>query len=118
MEKNLEIQKEMEKLIEIFKNIDENTLNLIQGLLSETAYLKVELNRMREILDETGMIQVHPQNKNKQKSLAVANEYRRTLNIYMLNIKTLSTILNKKGMEEEDLFEQWANAKKSNDNTI
>lgn len=118
MERKLEMQKEIEKLKKIFKNIEENTLNLIQGLLRETAYLKVELNWMREILNETGMIQVHPQNKNKQKNLPIANEYRRTLNIYMLNIKTLSTILNKKEMEEEDPLEQWAKARKSNENAI
>lgn len=103
----------MESLKEIFKSIESNTLKLIDGLLEETAFLKVELEEMRNIMSETGMLKVHPTDKSKQKSMPVANEYRRTMNIYSLNIKVLATILNKLGDCEDDAFDFWVKSKLS-----
>lgn len=106
-EKIEKINEEYEKLKEIFSEADERTLKLVNGLLEETAYLKVELTGMRKVLNKTGMIKVHPSDFTKQKSLPIANEYRRTVNIYSLNIKVLNCILNKSGADEEDPFDEW-----------
>nr|DAD95071.1 MAG TPA: hypothetical protein [Siphoviridae sp. ctVqj4] len=107
MEKNEKIEKEYTKLLEIFKNMEPNSLELVKGLLKETAYIKVELANMREILNKTGMMKVHPLDNTKQKSLPIANEYRRTVNIYSLNIKVLNSILNHTQTDEDDPFEEW-----------
>lgn len=111
MDRKIETQKELQKLKEIFKEIGAATLELIEGLLEETAYLKVELIEMRKILDETGMIKINQENKSQQKTLPIANEYRRTINIYALNIKVLNSILNKVDIEEEDAFDKWQQEK-------
>lgn len=112
MEKTKKIEKEYERLKEVFKNIDENSAKLIDGLLKETAYLKIELLEMREILNKSGMIKVHPNDYLKQKALPIANEYRRTVNIYSLNIKVLNGILNKTVCDEDDPFDEWLKSKK------
>ena len=112
LEKTEKIEKEYERLKEVFKNIDENSAKLIDGLLKETAYLKIELLEMREILNKSGMIKVHPNDYLKQKALPIANEYRRTVNIYSLNIKGLNGILNKTVCDEDDPFDEWLKSKK------
>ena len=85
----------------------QNELDLIQGLLEETAYQKTSLCEMREIMSETGMILIHPKDNKKQKALPIANEYRRTANIYALNIKQLYSLLHKLDKQEENAFEEW-----------
>ena len=75
-EKEEKIQKEYQKLRKIFEKASNEALELADGLLKETAYLKVELDYMRKILNETGMIKIHPQDVSKQKALPIANEYR------------------------------------------
>lgn len=107
MDKSEKIQKEVEKLKEIFKDCDQSSLKLIDGLIFETAFLTVELSEMRKILNDTGMIKIHPTDFTKQKPLPIANEYRRTLNIYSLNIKVLNSILRNIDGIEDDAFSVW-----------
>lgn len=110
-----EYQKNLENLIEIFDVVEENQKKLIQGLLEETAYMKTELSYMRTVLGKTGMIKIHPTKPELQKQLPIANEYRRTVNAYSLNIKALNSILNKNVVEEEDAFDKWVSQKMNQD---
>lgn len=115
MDRKTEIQKEFEKLKQIFSKLEQNELDFISGLLEETACQKVTLCEMREIMLQTGMIQIHPKYSTKQKALPIANEYRRTANIYALNIKQLYSLLHKLDNEQENAFEQWL---KENDGNV
>ncbi|MDF2948171.1 MAG: hypothetical protein K0R07_181 [Sedimentibacter sp.] len=107
---------ELNKLTEIFKDIEESKSKLVEGLIQETAYLRGELFDMKKILDETGMIKINPSNKAMQKTLPIANEYRRTVNIYALNVKVLNSILMKNTIEGEDPFDEWMKGMKQDDN--
>lgn len=107
MDRKQKYEKELEKLKQIFSELKTNEFDLIQGLLEETAYLKVSLYEMREMISETGMIQIHPKDNKKQKALPIANEYRRTVNIYALNIKQLYALLHKLDTVEENAFDIW-----------
>lgn len=113
--KNQVSEQEREKLIEIFSDVEESKRKLVEGLIEETAFVKGELYEMRTILKETGMIRVNPNNKAQQKQVPIANEYRRTANIYALNIKTLNGILMKNSIEGEDAFDEWIKGKMDND---
>lgn len=108
-------QQEYVKLTEIFKDVEEPKRKLVEGLIQETAYLKGELFDMKNILVETGMIRVNPANKAMQKTIPIANEYRRTVNIYALNIKVLNSILMKNTIEAEDPFDEWLKGMKESD---
>lgn len=110
--KNEVYEKELEKINEIFEGVDEPQRKLAEGLIQETAYLKAELYEMHSVLDEVGLIKIHPTDKTKQKALPIANEYRRTANIYALNIKTLNSILMKNVIEGEDEVEAWLKTKR------
>lgn len=111
MEKVEKIKKETERLENIFKNCEDAVKDLISGLIAETAFLAVELQEMREVLGSTGMLKIHPTDLTKQKSLPISNEYRRTLNIYALNIKVLNSILKNVEGFDEDEFSKWIKSK-------
>lgn len=115
MKKTDVYQQELKKITEIFKDVDKQQREIAEGLIQETAYLKSELWEMRQVLDKTGMIKIHPNDPSKQKALPIANEYRRTANIYALNIKTLNSILQNNVLEEEDAFDTWMKAKQNNE---
>ena len=106
-------QQEYVKLTEIFKDVEESKRKLVEGLIQETAYLKGELFSLKQVLDETGMIRVNPANKAMQKTMPIANEYRRTVNIYALNIKVLNSILMKDTIETDDPFDEWLKGMKN-----
>ena len=118
MDKSEKIKKETESLQKIFENCDEPVKKVISGLLNETAFLAVELQEMRIILETTGMIKVHPTDFTKQKPLPIANEYRRTLNVYSLNVKILHSILKNVDNAEDDVFLNWIKEKKGNTNDL
>ena len=118
MDKSEKIQKEVAILEKIFENCDEGVRELIAGLINETAFLTVELQEMRDILEKTGMIKIHPIDFTKQKTLPIANEYRRTLNVYSLNIKVLNSILKNVDGLEDDAFSNWIKEKKEKHNEL
>lgn len=115
-DKSAVYQQEYVKLTEIFMDVEESKRKLVEGLIQETAFLKGELFDMKNILEETGMIRVNPANKAMQKTIPIANEYRRTVNIYALNIKVLNSILMKDTIEADDPFDEWMKEMKKDDN--
>lgn len=112
--------KEIQKLNEVFKDIDENERQLVDGLIQEAATLRTELFFMEDVIKESGLLKVHPQDKSKQKALPIANEYRRTINVYAIVIKTLDSILNKNPVEQGDPLAEWLKTQKDRiyENTI
>ena len=106
-------QQEYVKLTEIFKDVEESKRKLVEGLIQDTAYLNGDLFSLKQVLDETGMIRVNPANKAMQKTMPIANEYRRTVNIYALNIKVLNSILMKDTIETDDPFDEWLKGMKN-----
>lgn len=107
MDRKTEMEKEYQNLKQIFSVLEQKEFDLIKGLLEETAYQKVTLCEMRGIMSETGMLLIHPHDNTKQKALPIANEYRRTANIYAFNIKQLYSLLHKLDNEQQDAFEEW-----------
>lgn len=94
--------KELKKLNELFVNVDEEKKKLAEGLIQEAAFLFAENYDLRQILNKTGMVKVHPQHAEMQKPIVAAEQYRKNLNSYAPVIKTLSNILDKKIDDEDD----------------
>ena len=57
-----EINQEYERIKALFANVDENQLLLVDGAILEAARLRVELNRLHEIVKLSGLIKVDPNN--------------------------------------------------------
>lgn len=56
----MEIQKEYERILGIFKDIDENQLALLDGAIWECARLRIELNNLHKLMGETGAVSYNP----------------------------------------------------------
>ena len=65
--KKVEVQKEYERIKELFAGVDEKQMQLIDGALWEAARLRVELNDLNKIIKETGLLKTKPGDPYMQK---------------------------------------------------
>ncbi|ETJ38902.1 hypothetical protein Q604_UNBC07086G0002 [human gut metagenome] len=98
----LEIQKEYERILGIFKDIDENQLALLDGAIWECARLRIELNNLHKLMGETGAVSYNPSNPKMQKELPISKVIVKTRANYLNYIAKLSNILGKNIEEDED----------------
>ncbi len=93
---------ELEKLKEIFQNIEEDKAKLVEGLVEDAAFLLAENNALREIIGATGMVKIHPQYPEMQKSTEASKQYLKNVNAYAVVIKTLNGVLNRSIVDQDD----------------
>jgi hypothetical protein len=102
MTRNEAYNKELNKLNEIFNDVDESYKKLVEGLIQDAAFLYAENYVLKQTSAQTGMIKIHPDNPSIQKPLPIAKEYRQNLNSYSIVIKSLSNILQRKIDDDDD----------------
>jgi regulator of replication initiation timing len=100
--KNEVFTKEKEKLTNIFLEVEPSKRQLVEGLIDDAAFLKAENHRLKLLLRETGMIQIHPSQRHLQKPTEAARQYLKNVNSYAVIIKTLNGVLAKGIIEDED----------------
>lgn len=66
--------KEYNRIKALFVDVDEKQLALVDGAIIEAARLRVELDRLNDIVKLSGLIKVDPNNPARQKSLPVSRE--------------------------------------------
>lgn len=99
-------KQELAKLTEIFKDVEESKRKLVEGLLEDAAFLKVENYFLKETISKTGMVKIHPEFPELQKPTEAGKQYLKNINSYSVVIKTLNGVLNKNILEDdEDLSE-------------
>lgn len=97
-----ELKQEYDRIKALFENVDEKQLQLIDGAILEAARLRVELDRLNEIVSVTGLIKVDPANPLRQKVLPVSKELPKVRAGYTNIIFKLARILGA-GVDVEDL---------------
>lgn len=107
MTKKEAYEKELNKLNELFVDVDENTKKLNEGLIKDAAFLYAENYILKQSLDVTGMIKFHPSNPTLQKQLPAAKEYRQNLTSYSVVIKTLNGVLEKVNDDDDDDMDEY-----------
>lgn len=100
-------QKELEKLREIFRDVDPPKAQLVQGLIEDAAFLLAENYELRQVISDTGMIKIHPMHRDIQKPTEAAKQYLKNVNSYAVVIKTLNGVLNKSALEDDDELEEF-----------
>jgi len=100
-------QKELEKLTEIFKDVDLPKKQLVEGLIQDAAFLYTENYELRQSLEKTGMVKIHPQHIEMQKPFESARQYLKNVNSYAVIVKTLNGILSKGIIEEDDELDEF-----------
>lgn len=71
---NTELLAEIERLKEQFKNADESKLNAMDCLINQAAYETLYLKKLNEQALNSGLIKIHPNNPDVQKTLPVSTE--------------------------------------------
>ena|SRR5471030_2621636 len=107
MTKKEAYEKELNKLKELFIDVDEKIKKLNEGLMKDAAFLYAENYILKQSLDITGMIKFHPDNQTVQKPLPAAKEYRQNLTSYSVVIKTLNGVLEKVNDDDDDDMDEY-----------
>jgi hypothetical protein len=107
MEKQIVYQEELAKLFEIFKEVEPAKMKLVQGLIQDAAFLFSENCELKQSINKTGMVKIHPQHEDIQKLIPTAAQYLKNLNSYSVVIKTLNSVLSNNTLEGEDEFDAY-----------
>jgi len=98
----MDINQEYARIKAIFDGIDEKQLALIDGAIWEAARLRVELNKLHDLVKQSGLIKVDPENPLRQKELTVSRMIVKVRANYLNYIAKLSQILGRNLNDEED----------------
>lgn len=92
------MNKRLETLKEIFKDVDENERKLIEPLIDEVLFLEEQMTELKEL----PFISVHPTKPTLQKKTEAARLYKECSQSYMNAIRILCSILHKVDSSAED----------------
>lgn len=98
---------ELEKLQEIFKKVDPSKQKLVENLIRDAAFLAGQNETLRKLIDKVGMVKVHPDKPELQKSTEAGKQYLKNLQAYSIVIKTLNSVLTKSTIEDDDDFDNF-----------
>lgn len=107
MAKQKVYEKELEKLKEIFQEVEESKRKLVEGLIEDAAFLKAENYELKQIMKDSGMVKIHPQNPSMQKTTEVGKQYLKNINSYSVVIKALNGVLSKNIIDDDDELEEF-----------
>lgn len=112
MEKTKEqrIKKELNKLVKLFKPLPENEQKFIRPLLEEASFMKVILEDLQKVINETGCIDDYQNGENQsgKKASAEIQAYNQTFKNYqsvMIKLREHLPMEEKKSKLEELLSE-------------
>ena len=101
-------EQERAKLAELFKDFDANIRELVSGLIDDAAFLFSENWALIQILEQTGMVKVHPTHPEMQKTIPAAAQYRANEKAYANIIGKLAMIIQRsQGGDEDDDFDDF-----------
>ena len=99
------IRIEYERLISLFSLVDESKRELVDNLIYQTAFMKVELDKLQKQMIKFGAVQVS--SKGTQRQTESAKYYTKLVNSYASVIKTLNSILGTQVDDGDDAFDEF-----------
>jgi len=105
MSKIKDVNDELERLRSLFSTVDETKTKLVDNLLEQAAFMKVELGVLQEQIRKYGSVQVS--SKGSQRQTEAAKYYTKLINSYGTVIKTLNSIMGKNVIEGEESFDEF-----------
>jgi regulator of replication initiation timing len=95
----------LKNLFFIFLSVDETKTQLVDNLIEQAAFMKVELDKLQEQIKKHGAVQVS--SKGTQRQTEAAKYYTKLVNSYGTVIKTLNTILGTQVNDGDDAFDEF-----------
>jgi regulator of replication initiation timing len=105
MSKIEDVNIELERLRSLFSSVDETKTQLVDNLIEQAAFMKVELDKLQEQIKKHGAVQVS--SKGTQRQTEAAKYYTKLVNSYGTVIKTLNTILGTQVNDGDDAFDEF-----------
>lgn len=99
--------KELDKLKDIFEKVDPSKKKLVEKLIHDAAFLAEQNENLRAIIETVGMVKVHPEKPELQKSTEAGKQYLKNLQAYAIVIKTLNSVLSKNTVEDDDDYDRF-----------
>lgn len=99
------VQLEYERLRSLFNSVDQTKADLVDNLLKEAAFMKVELSNLRIQIRKHGAVQIS--NHGSQRQTEAAKYYTKLVNSYGTVIKTLNSVLGKDTIDDDDEFDEF-----------
>ncbi len=114
--KKKKIKQQKNKLVKIFKQLDKNTLSLVQNLINEVAFMSVTLEENRAYIEEHGVKELYMNGKGQfgYKESVESKNYNAMIKNYTNVVKQLVDFLPKdeKKNAGEDLLKFIASGRK------
>lgn len=108
-------KKEIKRLTDIYRNVEENRKKNAQGLIEEAAYMRVTLEEYKKDLDENGYTEWFTQSEKTapyQRERPVARLYNTMNKNYQSIMKLLSDLLPKaEAKPTDDGFDNYVNGR-------
>lgn len=99
------IDSEYKRLISLFSLVDESKKELVDTLIHQAAFMKVELDKLQGQIRKYGAVQIST--KGSQRQTEAAKYYTKLVNSYGTVIKTLNTILGTQVDDGEDALDEF-----------
>src|SRR5690554_3667787 len=99
------IQLEYERLKALFSSVDSSKSELVDNLINEAAFMRIELDNLKHQIKKYGAIQIS--SKGNQRQTEAAKYYTKLVNSYGTVIKTLNAIMGKNVMDEDDELDKF-----------
>jgi hypothetical protein len=96
---------EYKRLRSLFSSVDETKTELVDNLIQQAAFMKVELGILQNQIKKHGAVQVS--SKGAQRQTEAAKYYTKLVNSYGTVIKTLNSIMGKNIVDEDDEFDKF-----------
>lgn len=93
------------RLKSLFSSVDETKTELVDNLIQQAAFMKVELGILQNQIRIHGAVQVS--SKGAQRQTEAAKYYTKLVNSYGTVIKTLNSIMGKNIIDEDDEFDKF-----------
>lgn len=103
-DKDARIKKEIKKLKKQFGGMDKKTLDIVESLIRNAAFMSVTLDDLQEILNEEGLTSEYQNGENQWgvKKSPEAELYNTMVKNHMSIIKQLADMVPKQERKEED----------------
>lgn len=108
MDKAARVKKEENKLKKIFKNLDENKKQSVEGLIKRAAFMRVSLEDFEADLDCNGFVEKFAQSDKQEpyeRKRPVADLYNTMNTSYQKIVKQLTDLLPEGKEEADELLE-------------
>ena len=110
--KDERIEKEIKKLRNIYKDIDEDQFITVEELINRASYLLVLLQEYEKDIDENGYVELFSQSKNQEpyeRERPVVRLYNTTIKNYQSIIRQLSQLIPNDVKTTDDGFDSFIN---------